>query len=394
MNRQTYQVPFFSNPLPLNLQYLSNKVNVDDSLKRTPLYEKHVALGAKMVPFGGWDMPVQYAGIKAEHNNVRTHAGLFDVSHMGEFEVRGPALIPFINYLCANDAAKLEVGQAQYSMFLNAEGGTIDDIIVYRVGEEYALIVVNAGNIDKDWAHVEAVAAGFEGVTVTNRSDEYGLLAIQGPNAVEIVNRLTDIDVSKIQYYGVREAKIGVYEVIVARTGYTGEDGFELFIRGDDAPALWDRLLLVGNELGLTPAGLGARDTLRLEASMPLYGHELNETTSPIEAGLGYFVAKEGEYIGAARQKELRKGPLTRKLVMLKLMDRGIAREGYQVFNADGEAIGEVTSGSMTPYVNTAIAQAFVTPAYSKLDSTVYIDIRGKHVPAVVVQRPFYKREK
>jgi aminomethyltransferase len=367
---------------------------VDDSLKRTPLYEKHVALGAKMVPFGGWDMPVQYTGIKDEHNTVRTRAGLFDVSHMGEFEVRGPNLVPFINYLCANDASKLTVGQAQYSMFLNADGGTIDDIIVYRVGEEYALIVVNAGNIEKDWAHVSAVAADFEGVTVANRSDEYGLLAIQGPNAVELVNRLTDIDVSEIQYYGVREATIGEFEVIVARTGYTGEDGFELFVRGDDAPALWDKLLQEGTELGLAPAGLGARDTLRLEASMPLYGHELNETTSPIEAGLGYFVAKEGDYIGAARQKELRKGPLARKLVMIKLTDRGIAREGYKVYNAEGEEIGEVTSGSMTPYLNTAIAQAFVTPDYSKVDSTLYVDIRGKHVPAVVVQRPFYKREK
>lgn len=367
---------------------------MDDSLKRTPLYDKHVALGAKMVPFGGWDMPVQYTGIKDEHNTVRTRAGLFDVSHMGEFEVRGANLLAFINYVSANDASKLDVGQAQYSMFLNADGGTIDDIIVYRVREDYALIVVNAGNIEKDWAHVAAVAADFEGVTVTNRSDEYGLLAIQGPNAVELVNRLTDIDVSTIQYYGVREAKIGDFDVIVARTGYTGEDGFELFIRGEDAPALWDHLLQEGADMGLAPAGLGARDTLRLEASMPLYGHELNDETSPIEAGLGYFVAKQGDYIGAARQKELRQGPLTRKLVMLKLTDRGIAREGYKVYNAEGEEIGQVTSGSMTPYLNVAIAQAYVRPDYSKVDSTVYIDIRGKHIPAVVVTRPFYKRDK
>jgi aminomethyltransferase len=380
--------------LSLLFTSIEGKVNVDDSLKRTPLYDKHVALGAKMVPFGGWDMPVQYTGIKDEHNTVRARAGLFDVSHMGEFEVRGPNLVSFINYVSANDASKLDVGQAQYSMFLNAQGGTIDDIIVYRVGEEYALIVVNAGNIEKDWAHVSAVAEGFEGVTVTNRSDDYGLLAIQGPNAVELINSLTDIDVSEIQYYGVREAQIGDFKVIVARTGYTGEDGFELFVQGQEAAALWDRLLEEGKELGLAPAGLGARDTLRLEASMPLYGHELNDDTSPIEAGLGYFVAKQGDYIGAERQRELRKGPLGRKLVMLKLTDRGIAREGYKIYNAEGEEIGQVTSGSMTPYLNVAIAQAYVHPDYSKVDSTVYIDIRGKHIPAVVVTRPFYKRDK
>lgn len=361
-------------------------------LKRTPLYETHLAHGARMVPFGGWEMPVQYSGIKDEHLAVRTRVGLFDVSHMGEFEIRGPRLVEFINYLCANDATKLTVGRAQYSMLLNERGGTIDDIIVYRIAEERALMVVNAGNIEKDWAHVAAVAATFEGVTVTDRSDEYGLLAVQGPQAEALVNDLINLDVREMGYYTVAEGKIGEVEVIVARTGYTGEDGFELFVRGEDAPGLWARVMEAGQSYGIQPAGLGARDTLRLEASMPLYGHELDDDTSPVEAGLGIFVSKEGDFIGAARQRELRAQGSPRKLVMLKLKERGVAREGYKVLAGSGEEIGVVTSGTMAPYLNEAIAQAYVDPAHAKVGTTVNVDIRGRHVMAEVVQRPFYKR--
>ena len=347
-----------------------------------------------MVPFGGWDMPVQYKGIKAEHAAVRTNVGLFDVSHMGEFEIRGPRLIAFLNYLCANDATKLQVGQAQYSMFLNQKGGTIDDIIIYRLADEYALIVVNAGNIDKDWAHVSAVAAEFDGVSVINLSDVYGLLAVQGPKAEALLNELIDIDVTGLSYYGVAEGKIGNYNVIVARTGYTGEDGFEIFIKAQDATWVWDAILEAGQKYEIEPAGLGARDTLRLEASMPLYGHELDDDTSPLEAGLGYFVAKKGEYIGAARQRDLRAKGLSRKLVMLKLSGRGIAREGYKVFSQSGEEIGYVTSGTMAPHLEQAIAQAYVDVAHSKVGRLVKIQVRKRQVVAEIVKRPFYKRQK
>ena len=347
-----------------------------------------------MVPFGGWDMPVQYKGIKTEHAAVRTNVGLFDVSHMGEFEIRGPRLIAFLNYLCANDVTKLQVGQAQYSMFLNQKGGTIDDIIIYRLADEYALIVVNAGNIDKDWAHVSAVAAEFDGVSVINLSDVYGLLAVQGPKAEALVNELIDIDVTGLSYYGVAEGKIGNYNVIVARTGYTGEDGFEIFIKAQDATWVWDAILEAGQKYEIEPAGLGARDTLRLEASMPLYGHELDDDTSPLEAGLGYFVAKKGEYIGAARQRDLRAKGLSRKLVMLKLSGRGIARQGYKVFSQSGEEIGDVTSGTMAPHLGQAIAQAYVDVAHSKVGRLVKIQVRKRQVVAEIVKRPFYKRQK
>ncbi|MGH2542594.1 MAG: glycine cleavage system aminomethyltransferase GcvT, partial [Ardenticatenaceae bacterium] len=305
-------------------------------LRRTPLYEKHVRLGARMVDFGGWEMPVQYQGIMAEHEAVRTRVGLFDVSHMGEFEIRGPRLVEFINYLCANDATKLAVGRAQYSMLLNDRGGTIDDVIIYRIGEERALMVVNASNIEKDWEHVSSIAEGFDGVTVENKSDLYALLAVQGPESEALLNELVDFDVHELGYYAVQEGKIGELNVIVARTGYTGEDGFELFVEGQEAAALWERVIEAGQPYGIQPAGLGARDTLRLEASMPLYGHELNEEISPLEAGLGYFVAKEGDYIGAAQQRELRDSGFQRKLVMLKLLERGIAREGYNVVDGEG----------------------------------------------------------
>ena len=367
------------------------------NIKRTPLYEKHLSLGARMVPFGGWDMPVQYAGIKAEHAAVRTNVGLFDVSHMGEFNISASSaanLIEFLNYLCANDATKLQVGQAQYSMFLNAQGGTIDDIIIYRLTEKEALIVVNAGNIEKDWAHVSAVAAEFDAVMVENLSDLYALLAIQGPKAEALANDLLDLNAAQLGYYQVAQSTIREHEVIVARTGYTGEDGFEIFILAQDAAWLWDTILEAGQAYHIQPTGLGARDTLRLEASMPLYGHELDDKTSPLEAGLGYFVAKKGPYIGSSYQSTLRKNGLSRKLVMLKIKGRGIAREGYPVFSKNGEQIGSVTSGTMSPHLGQAIAQAYVDIGHSKVGTTVKIQIRKRQVEADVVKRPFYKRKK
>ncbi len=367
------------------------------NIKQTPLHKKHLSLGARMVPFGGWDMPVQYAGIKAEHAAVRTNVGLFDVSHMGEFNISASTatdLIEFVNYLCANDATKLQVGQAQYSMFLNSQGGTIDDIIIYRLTENNAMIVVNAGNIEKDWLHVSQVAAEFDAVTVENLSDSYGLLAIQGPKAEALANDLLNLDAANLAYYGVAQSTIGEHDVIVARTGYTGEDGFELFIRAQDAAWLWDVVLEAGKKYNIQPTGLGARDTLRLEASMPLYGHELDDNTSPLEAGLGYFVAKKGSYIGSSHQSALRKNGLSRKLVMLKITGRGIAREEYPVFSENGEKIGSVTSGTMSPHLGQAIAQAYVDIGYSKVGTKVKIQMRKRQIEAIVVKRPFYKRPK
>jgi aminomethyltransferase len=361
-------------------------------LKRTPLYEKHKSHGARMVPFSGWEMPVQYSGIIDEHETVRSRVGVFDVSHMGEFEFRGSQLIEFLNYLAANDVTRLTPGRAQYSMLLNEEGGTIDDIIIYLLEDDHALMVVNSSNIDKDWAHVARVASSFE-VEAEDKSDDYALLAVQGPRAVEVVNALTEDDVSEMDYYAVAQTRIDNHDVIVARTGYTGEDGFEIFVDPQEALELWDRVLEAGESYGLKPAGLGARDTLRLEASMPLYGQELDEETSPLEAGLGYFVAKEGDYIGAERQRELRDSGLSRRLVMLQLEGRGIARHGYEVQDEEGRAIGHVTSGSMAPHLGYPIAQAYVETGHHNVGDTVYVDVRGRKVPAKVVKRPFYKRQ-
>lgn len=363
----------------------------EQDLKRTPIYETHKALGARMVDFGGWEMPVQYSGILEEHRAVRTAAGLFDVSHMGEFEFHGPGAQDFLQHLTANDVGRLEVGRAQYSMLLNERGGTIDDIILYRLGDEEYLMVVNAGNTDKDWHHGSTVAQQFPGVTLANRSDDYALFALQGPNAAKIMSLLTDDPVTDLSYYGVMPANVGGLDTIVARTGYTGEDGFEIFVEADIAIALWETLLAEGELHGLVPAGLGARDTLRLEASMPLYGHELDEETSPLEAGLGRFVAREGTFIGSEAIRRQRAEGLKKKLIMLEMIDRGIPRQGYEVQVA-GRTVGHVTSGSYAPFLEKNIAMAYVTPDVAEIGREVSVVIRGRPVRARIVKRPFYKR--
>jgi len=363
----------------------------EQELKRTPIYETHRALGARMVDFGGWEMPVQYSGILEEHRAVRTAAGLFDVSHMGEFEFRGPGAQNFLQYLTANDVSRLKVGHAQYSMLLNDQGGTIDDIILYRLGDEDYLMVVNAGNIDKDWRHVNTAARQAPGVSVANRSDDYALFALQGPNAARIMGLLTDDPVTGLPYYGVMPANVGGLDTIVARTGYTGEDGFEVFVDAGMAVALWENLLAEGELHGLLPAGLGARDTLRLEASMPLYDHELDEETSPLEAGLGRFVAREGTYIGSEPIRRQRAEGLKKKLVMLEMVDRGIPRQDYEV-QVDGQTIGRVTSGSYAPFLEKNIAMAYVTPTVAAVGRQVAVVIRGRPSQARIVKRPFYTR--
>lgn len=364
---------------------------MSDELKRTPLYDAHTALGGRIVEFGGWAMPVQYSGIIEEHRAVRSAAGLFDVSHMGEFEFTGPGAHDLVQHLTANDVARLAPGQAHYSMLLNAQGGTIDDIIVYMLAPEHYLMVVNAGNIEKDWAHVAEVAGRFPTARATNRSADFALMALQGPHAVRIMEMLTDDPVTDLPYYGVMHATLGGLETIVARTGYTGEDGFEIFVDAEMAMALWENLLAEGEMHGLLPAGLGARDTLRLEASMPLYGHELDEETSPLAAGLGFFVAREGDYIGAEPTRRLRAEGLPRKLVMLEMVGRGIPRQGYPV-QADGQTVGTVTSGTMSPTLNKAIAMAYVDPACAEVGRRLDVLIRDRPAEAVTVKRPFYKR--
>ncbi len=365
----------------------------NDALKRTPLYEVHRQLGARMVPFGGWEMPVQYTSILEEHRAVRTVAGLFDVSHMGEFEFEGPGARDLVQHLTANDVDKLrEPGRAQYSMFLNEQGGTIDDLVVYRLEEARYLTVVNAANIEKDWAHVSQVAAAFSGVEVRNRSDDYALLAFQGPRAADILGRLTEADLTTLKWYRIMPAEVAGIPVLLARTGYTGEDGFELFVAPAQAADLWHALLDAGRDEGILPAGLGARDTLRLEASLALYGHELDEETSPLEAGLGRFVAEEGNYIGAEATRRLREQGLRKRLVMLEMRGRGIPRQGYPILTPEGEEVGYVTSGSFAPWLQKSIAMAYVRPELAEVGRRLDVLIRGRPVEAVTVPRPFYKR--
>ena len=362
-----------------------------ENLKKTPLNEIHRNSGAKMVPFGGWDMPVQYTGIVDEHKTVRTNAGLFDVSHMGEFELKGSGARDLVQYLTANDVDRIGVGRGQYSLFLNENGGAIDDIIVYRVGQTTYLIVVNASNIDKDWAHVESVARGFGNVEVSNRSEEFGLLALQGPKAERALSPIVDRDLSGIGSFRIRQAKLAGKPVRIARTGYTGEglNGFEIFTQAEDATTVWQALVASPD---VSPAGLGARDTLRIEASLPLYGHELNDETSPLEAGLDIFVSKTGEFIGSSVLEQQRQRGLTKKLAMIEMIDRGIPRQGYEIQGASGNTIGEVTSGTVAPWVEKNVAMAYLDPSHSEVGTEVAVAIRNRTLKAQIVSRPFFKR--
>ena len=337
------------------------------TLRKTPLNPVHRELGAKMVAFGGWEMPVEYSGLIAEHMAVRTAAGVFDVSHMGELEVEGPGALPFLQRVTSNNAGKLADGQAQYSALPLPNGAPADDVIVYRRGPERFLLVVNAGNIEKDLRWLQEQAPGQ--CTVTNRSDEYVLVALQGPKSQQILQGLTPVDLSAIHYYHFAEGEVAGQPATVARTGYTGEDGFELFVAPDRAADLWRKLLEAGKEAGLVPAGLGARDTLRLEAKMCLYGNDMDETTTLVEAGLGW----------------------PRKLVGFEMVDRGIARHGYPVYVGD-EPAGSVTSGSYAPFLQKNIGLCYLPAPRAAVGTPFYVDIRGRRVAARVVPTPFYKR--
>ena len=364
------------------------------SLKRTPLYEQHRALGARLVEFGGWEMPVQYTGILEEHQAVRTRAGLFDVSHMGEFKVEGPDALPFLQYLVPNDVSRLTVGQALYTQLLLPDGNTIDDLIIYRLAEMHYMLVVNAANIDKDFAWVEEQAKNFKDVQVANQSDTTALLALQGPAAQSILQTLTDADLASIRYYHSLAGVVDGVNCIISRTGYTGEDGFELYCAPVDVVALWTDLLAAGKPQGLLPAGLGARDTLRLEAGYCLYGHELDEQSNPLEARLGWTIKfDKGDFIGRDALLKIKEQGLERKLIGVELLDRGVCRVGHVIY-ANEHAIGSITSGGPSPTLHKNIGMGYVVIAHANVGESVDIDIRGKHVAAQIVALPFYKRNK
>jgi aminomethyltransferase len=366
-------------------------------LKKTPLNAAHRRLGARMVDFGGWDMPVQYPlGTVEEHLATRTRAGLFDVSHMGEIDVRGPDAIAFVNRLCSNDAAKLVDGQAQYSALTTPEGTVIDDLLVYRFAPERLLLVVNAGTTEKDWEWISSHHRD-EAVELQNVSADYCQIALQGKNALDILQPLTDVPLAEIKYYHFREGTVDNVPAIVSRTGYTGEDGFEVYAASGRAEQLWDRILdagRAGTPDGVAPCGLAARNTLRLEAAMALYGHEIDETTTLLEAGLGWICKlNKGDFIGRERLAQQKEEGIGRKLVGFEMRERGIARDGQEVL-VNGERVGRVTSGSPAPFLKKNIGLAYVPVEHGGEGQAIEIDVRGRTVSAEIVKTPFYKREK
>jgi aminomethyltransferase len=365
--------------------------------KQTPLNAMHRRLGGRMVEFGGWDMPVQYpAGTVEEHQATRTRAGLFDVSHMGEIEVRGPDAIAFVNRLCSNDASKLVDGQAQYTALTTEQGTVVDDLLVYRFGEEHLLLVVNASTTDKDWDWVNS-HRGSEDVQLTNRSADFCQLALQGPSALSILQTLTETPLAEIKYYHFREGQVDGVDSIISRTGYTGEDGFEVYAAPEEAERLWQQMLDAGGygtPEGVLPCGLAARNTLRLEAGMALYGHEITDETTLFEANLGWITKLgKGDFTGRdvlARQKE---EGVRRKLVGFEVTERGIARDGQDVY-VEGARVGQVTSGSPAPYLKKNIGMAYVPAEHATAGREIQVDVRGRKVAAQLVPVPFYKRSK
>jgi aminomethyltransferase len=360
---------------------------VNSPLKRTPLYDAHVKAGARLVPFGGWEMPVQYTGIVEEHRTVRTSVGLFDVSHMGEFEVDGPQALAAVQSLTTNDVSALDIGQVQYSALCYPDGGIVDDLTVYRLGAERYMLTVNASNIDKDWEWVTTHASGARW---RNVSAETGLIAVQGPKAEALVGALADRDVTDIGYYRCVHGVVGGVRTLISRTGYTGEDGFELYVSAGDTGRLWAALLDAGRAHGVAPVGLGARDTLRLEMRYALYGNDIDATTNPLEAGLGWIVKPaKGAFIGRDAIEKVRAAGVTRRLVGLEMLERAVARHGYPVVHG-GASIGSVTSGSYGPSVDRYIAMAYVAVAHTAVGTEVGVEIRGQVKPARVVKTPFH----
>jgi aminomethyltransferase len=362
-------------------------------MKTTALTDTHVALGAKMVPFAGYNMPVSYEGVNIEHETVRKSVGVFDVSHMGEFLIEGQKALALIQKVSSNDASKLTVGKAQYSCMPNETGGIVDDLIVYRVKEETYLLVVNASNIQKDWDHISKYNKEI-GADMRNISDNYSLLAIQGPKAVEAMQSLSSVDLSAIKFYNFVVGDFaGIDHVIISATGYTGSGGFEIYCKNEEVKQVWDKVLEAGADFGIKPIGLAARDTLRLEMGYCLYGNDIDDTTSPFEAGLGWITKFTKDFVNSdALAQEKEEGP-KRKLVAFQMEERGIPRNGYPILDAKGNEIGKVTSGTMSPSLSKGIGLGYVTAENANLDSTIYIQIRINKVPATIVKLPFYKTQ-
>jgi aminomethyltransferase len=361
-------------------------------LKKTPLHARHLASGARMVPFVGWDMPVEYAGIAEEHLAVRAYAGLFDVSHMGEVEIAGRDALAAVQRITSNDAARLQVGQAHYSGLLTPQGTFVDDLLVYRLADSHFMFVVNASNIAKDFDWITRGIASVGDAVAVDTSSRYALLAVQGPRALAIVQRLTGVELASIKYYWFAHGEVAGVRGIISRTGYTGEDGFEIFVAPQAADRVWTALIETGREDSLIPAGLGARDTLRLEAAMRLYGNDIDETTTVLEADLGWIIGwKKGDFVGRDVLEAQKAGGVRRKIVGFEMLDRGIARHGYDVY-AGGEKRGIVTSGTQTPFLKKAIGMAYVPVEHADPGSHLEIDVRGRRLNAIVITLPFYKR--
>jgi glycine cleavage system T protein (aminomethyltransferase) len=370
------------------------------TIRKTALNAVHRQMGAKMVEFNGWDMPVEYpsvGGIMAEHNAVRTGVGIFDVSHMGDIRLAGPQALAAVQHISMNDASRLAVGQAQYSALLYPEGTFVDDVIVHRLGEDEYLLVINAGTREKDFNWVRDNTRQFD-CKVEHLSDDFTQIAIQGPEGVNLLQKLTDANLSAVKFYWVTRGTVcGLKNILIARTGYTGEDGFEIYIPTDEATSVrvWNEILVAGKEFGVVPCGLGSRNTLRLEAKLPLYGHEISDTINVWEAGLDRFIKMEKpEFIGRSALEKAKAAGVKKTLVGLEMVERGIARDGYKVQDDSGKEVGYVTSGSPAPFLKKNIALAYIPPEFAEVGTKVKVEIRGQGVGALVVPTPFYKRPK
>ena len=360
-------------------------------MKNTALLQKHLDANAKMVPFAGYNMPVQYEGVNAEHETVRTGVGVFDVSHMGEFFLRGPKALDLIQRVTTNDASVLFDGKAQYSCMPNGKGGIVDDLIIYRISQEEYLLVVNASNIEKDWNWISS--HNTDGVEMENASDAYSLLAIQGPKAAEAMQALTEVNLTEMGYYTFAKGTFaGQSNIYISATGYTGSGGFEIYVPNEVAVAVWDAVFQAGKSYGIKPIGLAARDTLRLEMGFCLYGNDIDDTTSPIEAGLGWITKFTKDFVDSDVLKAQKEQGVSRKLVAFEMIERGIPRHDYRILDKNNQVIGKVTSGTMSPSMKIAIGLGYVELAHAGLDSEIYIEIRDKGVLAKVVKLPFYKK--
>lgn len=360
-------------------------------MKKTALYDKHIALGAKMVPFAGYEMPVRYGSEIEEHHAVRKSVGMFDVSHMGEFLVSGPHALQLIQKITSNDASKLEVGKVQYSCLPNAEGGIVDDLLVYQLKENEYMLVVNASNIQKDWDWV--TQHNDVGAEMENISDKVSLLAVQGPKAINVIQKLTSVDLPSLKYYTFSKGNFGDITdgVVISATGYTGSGGFEIYVYNEFADQAWEAIMAAGKEYNIKPAGLGSRDTLRLEMGYALYGNDIDDTTSPIEAGLGWITKFSKEFTNSSNLKKQKEAGPEKRLIGFQMEEKGIPRSGYEILNLQDEVVGRVTSGSMSPSLGIGIGMGYLSTKYVTADTDIFIAVRNKKLKAKVAKLPFYK---